>query len=144
MLMLNAHSRLSLILWIVALHSFCVGVGLILMPPEAMQFFGFNYYREKFFPVQGGVFHIVMSVAYVMAAFRIEQFRGLIYLSVIAKFMAAVFLFAFYFLMQNIWSVLFSAVIDGIMGGLILWAFIAWLKSEENQINDFISKEKKL
>ncbi len=51
---------LKIFLLLVALHSFCVGVGLILIPLEYFDLFGFHAYSGNFFKIQAGVFHIVM------------------------------------------------------------------------------------
>ena len=91
-------SRLSVLLWLVALHSLVVGLGLVLVPPETMQLFGYGPYQERFFSVQAGVFHFVLVVAYALAAARPRRFPGLLLLSVAAKFMATAFL-ALYFVM---------------------------------------------
>ena len=47
-------------MWLVALHSFCVGLALILLPLEYFPLFGFRGYEGTFFKIQGGVFHMVM------------------------------------------------------------------------------------
>ncbi len=69
---------LSLFLWLVAIHSFLVGVGLILLPSSLIDFFGYETCAERLFPSQGGVFHIAMAVGYAMAAFNISRFECLI------------------------------------------------------------------
>ena len=126
---MNDSARLlKLIMFMIALHSFCVGLALIFFPPELMQHFGFNQFHERFFTAQGGVLHLVMSVSYVMAALKLEETTVLIFFSVIAKFMATVFLFTYYFMIQGVWSVLFSGVGDGMMGCVILWAYLKYSK----------------
>ena len=62
------YKLLRIFLALVALHSFCVGLGLIIMPFEYFTFFGYEGYQGLFFKVQGGVFHIVMCGAYVPEA----------------------------------------------------------------------------
>lgn len=127
----DARKRLSFVLWLVSIHSFCVGLGLILMPASAMPFMGFNVYVENFFPVQGGVFHLVMSVAYALAAIDRERFGGLILMAIVAKFMATVFLFIYYFLIESVWTVLFSGIGDCLMGIAILVAFLSYSRGQE-------------
>jgi uncharacterized membrane protein YbhN (UPF0104 family) len=61
---------LSVILWLIAVHSFTVGVGMILMPTALIEFLGFKSGLDRFFSYQGGVFHIIMAVAYLLAAQR--------------------------------------------------------------------------
>ncbi len=122
----TARSRLVLVLWLVGIHSFVVGIGLIVLPAPAVPFFGFTPFAEKFFPVQGGVFHLVMTVAYIMAAVKPERYPGLIILSFVAKLMAATFLLSYYFLVDSIWMVLVSGIGDGLMGVVIYVIYRAY------------------
>ncbi len=128
---LNVGKYLPIILWLVAIHSFFVGIGLIFMPASVMPFFGFEAYAEKFFPVQGGVFHLVMGVAYALAAKDVERFGGLIILAIAAKFMAAIFLFTYYISIDKIWMVLLSAISDCLMGIGILLAFLSYSRNKK-------------
>ena len=59
---------LKIFLILVAIHSFCVGLGLILIPLDYFDLFGFYEYSGNFFKIQAGVFHIIMCGAYVLAA----------------------------------------------------------------------------
>ncbi len=110
---------LKIILWLIAIHSIIVGVLLICLPISGYHFFGFNV-EEKFFPTQGGIFHIVMSIAYIMAAKRLGKDTGLVIFSYIAKFIATAFLVFYYFIFDNILTILFSGIGDLIMGLIIL------------------------
>ena len=73
---------LSLLLWAVALHSALVGIGLMAAPPALLERFGFGTVSQRFFPVQGGVFHLVMVMFYVTAARAPERHRDLVRLAV--------------------------------------------------------------
>ena len=126
---LNAHRRLVLILWLVAAHSFIVGWGLILIPASVTSFFGFEPYVQRFFPVQGGVFHLVISVGYALAAIDPDRRQSLVVLAVVAKFMAVVFLLFYYLVIDRIWLVLLSGVGDCLMGVAILLALLAFNRS---------------
>jgi hypothetical protein len=119
----NPKKRLSAILWLVALHSLCVGLGLILVPPDLMGRFGYNPYQERFFSTQAGVFHFVMVTCYCMGASNVSRYEGVIILSIAAKFIATVFLLIYYFFVDAIWVVLASGLADFAMGVVILWAF---------------------
>jgi len=123
--------RLSLILILVAIHSFCVGIGLIIRPDELMQLFCFGICYERFFPTQGGVFHIVMAVGYLMAAYNVDQYRCLVIFSIIVKIMATVFLFTYFIAVEQIWLVLVSGFSDGIMGIAIYVALLLYLKYQK-------------
>ena len=133
----NPRSRLSLLLILVAIHSFCVGVGLIIRPAELMQLFGFGTCYERFFPTQGGVFHIVMVVAYLMAAINVDENHSLIIYSIIVKIMATVFLFIYFIAVEQIWLVLMSGFSDGVMGIAIYVALILYIKSKKK--SEFIN-----
>jgi len=125
---------LSMILWLIAFHSFIVGIGLIAMPPQLMELLGFNSGGDRFFPSQGGVFHIVMAVAYSLAALRTSRFECLIIFSIIVKFSATIFLFVYYFFAVQIWMVLLSGITDCLMGIVILWAYLLYRQKNQNQL----------
>ncbi len=119
---------LPVILWLVSLHSFFVGIGLIIMPDSFMLFFGFEIPTERFFSAQGGVFHLIMSFAFAFAATDIEKHNALILLAIITKFSATIFLFIFYLLINNIWTVLFSGICDFLMGMIIFIFYLQYKK----------------
>ena len=122
-------SRLILILWLVAFHSFFVGIGLIIQIPEIMKLFGFDSCYEHFFPAQGGTFHIVMAIGYALAAYNVERFHCLVIFSIVVKAAATVFLFTYYFAIEPIWMILFSGIGDGIMGLAIYLSFRSYSKN---------------
>jgi hypothetical protein len=118
---------LRFFLWLIAVHSFIVGLVLIILPGESLSFFGFHVI-EKFFSTQGGVFHIVMSIAYVLAAENLGKSDLVIYFSISAKFIATIFLFSYFLFKNIIWVVAFSGAGDLIMGILLLILFINYKK----------------
>lgn len=125
----SPRQRLSLILWLIAAHSFCVGLGLIFLPDVLLSYFGFTPGGERFFRAQAGVFHFVMVVVYVMAAMRFVSSPDSAYLAIAAKFIAMVFLISYYLFVVPIWLVLLSGVVDGAFGALIAWAFSAYRRT---------------
>ncbi|MBL7103734.1 MAG: hypothetical protein ISS18_05340 [Bacteroidales bacterium] len=125
----NIALLLRLLLWLIAIHSFVVGVMLIILSCDALAFFGFEVI-EKFFSTQGGVFHIVMTVAYILAAINIGKSDLLIYFSITAKFIATFFLFSYFFLESHIWMVLLSGFGDLLMGMMLLVIFVNYKKRE--------------
>ena len=125
-------SRLSLILVLIAIHSFVAGLGLIIRPAMLMKFFGFSNDYERFFPTQGGVFHVVMAIGYTMAALNVDYYRCLIYFSIIVKIIATIFLFIYYFVMDSKWIVLASGIGDGLMALLIFLALFSYDRSAKN------------
>lgn len=114
---------LSVFLWLVALHSFLVGLGLILLPSSAFEYLGFNSTFDRFFSTQGGVFHIAMSVGYSLAAYDIKRYKALVLFSVIIKLIAAVFLFLYFVLMSSKLLIIASGISDLIMGICIVLLF---------------------
>ena len=93
----NFGKILQWFLWLIAAHSIGFGISLIVLPISVIEYFGFHLGTEKFFAVQGGVFHIVLSMAYIMAAMDLPRSSKLIALSCSAKFMATIFLLSYYF-----------------------------------------------
>lgn len=110
---------LSYFLFLIGIHSLIVGVGLLLIPPSVLKFFGFIDYKESFFQAQGGVFHFAMSVAYVMAGLKVEKSIRLIQFIVAVKLLAFVFLFLYYLFVLPAWLILLSGVGDGLMGLIV-------------------------
>jgi len=113
---------LRIFLWLIALHSFTVAVFLIFLNEEGIRYFGFTG-GNPFFQVQGGVFHIVMCVAYILAAADLASGRKLIIFIIWAKTIALVYLLVYYFFIDGITMVLVSGLADGIMALII---FLLW------------------
>lgn len=130
----NRRKRLMMILALVAVHSFCVGIGLIIRPAELMRMFGFGLCYERFFPTQGGVFHIVMAIGYIMAAVDVDKYRCLAIFSIVVKLLATVFLLTYFLFMEPIWLVLASGIGDGLMGLLIYLSLRSYLNSIRNDL----------
>ena len=112
-------SQLKVFLWLIALHSFSVGIGLILFPPNYLEIFGFHNYAYSFFQAQGGVFHIVMSVAYIMAIKYMYKSPGLIVFSISAKSMATIFLLVYFIFVESSWMIIMSAFGDAVMASIL-------------------------
>lgn len=124
----KAEKLLSVFLWLVAIHSFFVGIGLIVLPTSLFEFLGFEPTFDRFFSTQGGVFHIAMAVCYAMAAYDLIKYKQLIIFSIIVKFIATVFLLSYYLLISSQWMIIFSCVTDFIMGLLILYLYHTLIK----------------
>jgi hypothetical protein len=115
---------LSFFLWLVAIHSFLVGAGLVVLPTSAFEYFGFNPTFERFFSTQGGVFHIAMSVGYAMAGYNKIKYKQLIVFSIIVKFIATVFLISYFLIISPQWLILMSGISDFLMGVVILYLYL--------------------
>ncbi len=120
---MNIRRRLEIFLWLVALHSFCVGIGLIIIPENLLNLLGFETAPQRFFITQGGVFHLVLVAAYLLAARSIDKYPGLIFLSITAKFIATLFLTSFYLFADHIIFILISGITDLIMGLIIVYLY---------------------
>jgi hypothetical protein len=118
--------RLSLLLWLVSFHSIAVGLGMIWQPPAVLSGLGYAPVGEPFFPVQGGVFHIVMAVGYALAARNLDGNRCLVKFTVLVKFMATVFLLVYWLFVARIPVVLGSGISDGIMAVLVGIGYLTW------------------
>jgi hypothetical protein len=118
---------LKWILWLVAIHSICFGISLVVLPIPFIEFFGFRL-EEKFFADQGGVFHLVVAVAYIWAALDLENSFKLIVISCTAKFVATIFLLSYFFFGSHIFMVIFSGFADFMMGIAILVLYILYRK----------------
>jgi hypothetical protein len=128
---MSSERMLYIILYLLAIHSFCVGLALIITPAEMFAQFGYQPVTENFFPVQGGVFHLIMSFAYYLAAKNLDRERGLIILTITAKMAATVFLMLYYIFISPIWMVLLSGILDAMMGIIILILFRKFLNKAE-------------
>jgi len=128
----NQKRQLTIFLILVAIHSLCVGIALILFPPSYLEVFGFHNYSFSFFQVQGGVFHIVMFVAYLMAIKYMHKSAGLIYFSIFAKSIATVFLIIYYLFIENSWMIIMSAFGDAVMAAIL---FILYKRFHINNSN---------
>jgi len=124
----NRRLLLQWILWLIAIHSICFGLALIIFPSAWIEYFGFRL-EEKFFADQGGVFHLIISFAYIMAALAPETSKKFIVLSCVTKFTAAVFLFSYFLFDRTIIMVFVSGIGDLMMGLAILLAYRFYIRS---------------
>ncbi len=123
---------LKIFLWLVALHSFLVGIALITSPSQLFIYFGFAEVTEKFFPVQAGVFHIILSIAYAMAAIDVYHQGRMVMLTISAKLIATIFLVSYYFLIMEIWMVMVSAIGDAFMGLTVWYLYSSFLRCRDS------------
>jgi len=118
---------LSAVLYLVALHSFLTGLALVVQPAWSMELVGFSPICERFFPTQGGVFHIVMAVAYIMGAVNAKKCHYVIVFAIIVKSAATLFLLAYCFTVEFKWIILLFGIGDGLMGVMIFLSFQYYL-----------------
>ena len=96
----------------VVLHSLAVGAMLLFAPGWSTRFAGWTEVDPFFFPRQAGVFHFVVSFAYM---YELARFRGVTIL-LFTKTVAFLFLISAGLSGETAWSVPFSGVSDGLMG----------------------------
>jgi len=124
-----------LLVWtlrLIAIHSICFGLSLIIFPCSVLEFFGFTI-TQKFFATQGGVFHLIISYAYIVASMKIDQSKDLIILSCFTKFSATLFLFSYFIFGSQIPLILLSGFLDGLMGLAILYFYMLYMDRPDNR-----------
>lgn len=112
----RAERRLRLAVVLIALHSYAVGLALILVTGWGTRFGGFGEVTPLFFPRQAGVFHLVVATGYLLEYFR---YRGVLLL-LFAKSCAVVFLTAYWLAAPGAWAVPLSGLGDAAMGLAVL------------------------
>lgn len=122
---------LPIFLWLIAIHSFFVGLVLILSPSEFFEYLGYNSVTEKFSSTQGSVFNILMSVGYLLAALKIKETFDLVIFSIIAKTTASFFLIIYFLAVSKELIILLSGIGDGVMA-VLLWSAFSKYKLEAN------------
>ncbi|MBC8477978.1 MAG: hypothetical protein ISR91_01400 [Candidatus Delongbacteria bacterium] len=115
--------HLTLVLWLFALHTFAVGLGLILVPSAWMEYFGLVGYQGRFFQVQGGVFHLIMGIFYLTPIWHWGVSRLLVHMFIVVKILATVFLFLYFLLVEPAIVILLSGVGDGLLALMLWWVF---------------------
>jgi hypothetical protein len=125
---------IPLLFWLIALHSFIVGITLIFHPSEIKNTFSYKSMSENFFPIQGGVFFVLMAVLYALVALQWYQLRYLIYFSLTVKCMASIFLFSYYLFVEPIILVLICGFVDFSMAILIVLVLVKTVKGNTNII----------
>ena len=128
---MSPEKLLRLLLYLLSVHSICVGMALISTPGDMFTYFGYQPVSERFFPIQGGVFHIVMGVAYYLAAKSINKDHNLILLTIIAKLSATIFLISYFLFIQQIWLVLVSGIVDALMAMVVIFVFQQFKKDKD-------------
>jgi hypothetical protein len=122
---------LSAVLGVVSIHSLGIGLALIVQPDNFIEFAGFSPDCEYFFPAQGGVFHLIMFVVYLMGATHIEKYLYFIVFSIFVKAVATFFLMMYCFIVEFKWIVFLSGIGDCVMGLAIFLAFHYYLRSRK-------------
>ena len=101
---------------LIALHTYGIGVGLLVMPEWSLRLGGWQTIPPLFFPRQAGVFHLVLGTGYLVEYLRLRS----VSLLLTAKACGSVFLLAATVLATVPWFVTFAGVVDGLMGLAVL------------------------
>lgn len=96
---------------LVSIHSLIIGLILMLAPRWSISFGGWDHADPLFFVRQGGAFHLVVVVAYLLEHYRSRSMVVLIF----AKTLAFVFLGTCALFCPVPWAVGVSAIGDGLM-----------------------------
>jgi hypothetical protein len=123
----------------VALHSILIGALMVIQPSSLIKLMGFGRIGEPFFPCHGGVFHILMAVAYLCGAADIHKNRNMIVYAIMVKMTAAMFLFSYYFFAKNLWIVFLSGSIDLGMG-IIIWNLLSLVEKDSKKRSGYEQK----
>jgi hypothetical protein len=129
---------ISLLLIFTSIHSFLVGVGLILLPSGILNIVGFGLDTERFFRTQGGVFHIIMAIGYSIASRNVIKYKILLDFTIIVKFSATIFLLTYYFFVDSILTIFLSGLVDFFIG-LVLLAVNIIFKTELQKNDKVVS-----
>jgi len=105
---------------LIALHTYAIGVALLVLPEWSLRFGGWETIPPLFFPCQAGVFHLVLGTGYLAEYFRLRS----VSLLLMAKACGAIFLLAATLLATVPWFVTFAGVVDGLMGLTVLVAHL--------------------
>ncbi|MCF7797575.1 MAG: hypothetical protein K9N11_05680 [Lentisphaeria bacterium] len=130
---LGARRKLQFVLFIMVLHSAVTGLLLITLPGEWFAWFGLNVHPQRFFSCQGGIFHIILAVAYGMGMIHPVKYALMIHFSIFVKFCAALFLFAFFLFCDTVLFILLNALLDGFLGGLLLFTYGGFRRTLYNE-----------
>lgn len=112
---------IKVLLWLYTIHSTLVALGLVFIPSKYLNIFGLINYQGSFFQTQAGVFHLVMAVAYALAAQKADPSCPLIWFIIIAKSMAFIFLLIYYLFFEQAWVIGVSALGDGLMAFILYY-----------------------
>jgi hypothetical protein len=107
----------KILIYLVAIHSYCIGLMFFVFPEWTIQFAGWDRLDPPFFAHQAGAFHFALATAYLI---EYHRYRG-IGVMLAAKGIALVFLLLEAVFGSVPWMVPFAGVADGAMAGLVWW-----------------------
>jgi hypothetical protein len=115
------HGRIALKVAVVliSIHSFLLGVAMLLFPRSFPGLFGFVSNGGPFWQSQSGVFLIVLAIAYFLAYKELDKSRLLVIYLVTSKTFAVAFLLTQFIFFHAPYAIILAAIGDGFMGALV-------------------------
>jgi hypothetical protein len=105
----------KVIVLLVSVHSFAIGLTLLLIGGETFAPFGWKPDCEQFLFHQVGIFHVVLSLLYIIEYLRYKRVNSIL----LAKGAAFVFLMIEYFFLTREFPLLISGLTDGCIGVVV-------------------------
>ncbi|MCK5544947.1 MAG: hypothetical protein KAI35_07000 [Desulfobulbaceae bacterium] len=127
-ILVDPRSRLQFFLWCAAVQSLVVGFVLLSQPYFLAKFLGVASSVGYFFWAQGGVFHIILSFLYHIAARDLDEQGSMVIFSIIVKVVATIFLLVYFFFVDSILLALFAGIGEGLLGAMILFSYLSYRK----------------
>ncbi len=127
-ILVDPRLRLQFFLWCAAGQSLVVGFVLLSQPALIMKLLGSGSFPGYFFWAQGGVFHIILSFLFHIAARDVDGQSLMVIFSIIVKAVATIFLLVYFFFVDSILLALLAGIGEGVLGVLILFSYIFYRK----------------
>ncbi|MEA2082664.1 MAG: hypothetical protein U9O82_00165 [Thermodesulfobacteriota bacterium] len=128
-ILVDPRLRLQFFLWCAAVQALVVGFVLLSQPAFVMKLLGGSSSLGYFFWAQGGVFHIILSFLFHIAARDVDGQSSMVIFSIIVKVVATIFLLVYFFFVDSILLALLAGIGEGVLGGLILCSYIFYRKT---------------
>ncbi|MBI9073211.1 MAG: hypothetical protein JEY94_16530 [Melioribacteraceae bacterium] len=125
---LKYESLLKYFLFLIAFQSLAIGLFLMFFPPELMRLLGFPIIFENFFKVQGGVFHLIMVAAYVMASADPCKNSIMVVFSIITKVTSVIFLVIYFFFVSQYWIFIVALFGEIAISSMLIFLFFKFKK----------------
>ena len=127
-ILVDPRLRLQFFLWCAAGQSLMVGFVLLSQPALIIKLLGSGSFPGYFFWAQGGVFHIILSFLFHIAARNVDSQNLMVIFSIIVKVVATIFLLVYFFFVDSILLALLAGIGEGVLGVLILFSYIFYRK----------------
>ena len=123
--MINKAKMLGYVVVCVSLHSFALGVLLMVLDKDLFAVFGWEPLCNRFFLHQVGIFHIVLAVIYLIEYFRYKRVTSIL----LAKSAAVAFLAVEYIWLTPQTPILLAGLGDGALALIVVLVYYQFRKS---------------